>query len=477
MENINNFIHACATCDIGNIELFEVADLYENRSMKKVVTTILALKRQVEAGMKPARPIQMMHTIARPKKTQSNVGTGSSNKLSPPSKSFMAASASSLATPDSEFHTVPRPPVSSSRLKAASAFLESLLEGESFPSSDGLFTMLKDGTVLCRLINSIEPNSVVSINTGQALPVLHMENIFNFVQAAKRYGLKSNEIFQTADLYESRDLGQVLACILSLERLYKQKKPISAQSARDPDDSGDLNKESSSKSLAHNTENDTPKKEPVNLKSSLKKAVEASSSNQSLSLRRTVERTSETRGLKIEVEHLLTKTNAEIQLGICIGKGHFGSVYRGFNLSSGALVAVKRIPLETTKQEEIDALMGEVEMMKGFNHENIVKFEGVCREKSHLNIVLEFVEGGSLFHLLKQYGAFSETLSQNYMVGILDGLVYLHNLNVIHLDLKAANILTTKTGSVKLSDFGVSQEFNFEKADTSVVGTPNWSKF
>lgn len=64
---------------------------------------------------------------------------------------------------------------------------------------------------------------------------------------------------------------------------------------------------------------------------------------------------------------------------------------------------------------------------------------------------------------------------QFYTLGIVDGLAYLHARNVIHCDLKAANILTTKSGIVKLGDFGVSREFNLDSiVDTSVVGTPNW---
>jgi serine/threonine protein kinase len=92
-----------------------------------------------------------------------------------------------------------------------------------------------------------------------------------------------------------------------------------------------------------------------------------------------------------------------------------------------------------------------------------------------LNIILEFVEGGSLYHTMKQFGgAFPEKLAAVYAEGILEGLQFIHERNIIHCDLKAANILTTKTGAVKLGDFGVSKEFSFENMDTSVAGTPNW---
>jgi serine/threonine protein kinase len=62
-----------------------------------------------------------------------------------------------------------------------------------------------------------------------------------------------------------------------------------------------------------------------------------------------------------------------------------------------------------------------------------------------------------------------------YVVKILEGLHYLHQSDVVHCDLKAANILTTKTGNVKLSDFGVSLNLRAMERDMpDVAGTPNW---
>lgn len=64
----------------------------------------------------------------------------------------------------------------------------------------------------------------------------------------------------------------------------------------------------------------------------------------------------------------------------------------------------------------------------------------------------------------------------SYVVKILEGLHYLHQSDVVHCDLKAANILTTKNGNVKLSDFGVSLNLRAmeRQAQNDVAGTPNW---
>ncbi|TDL23606.1 kinase-like protein [Rickenella mellea] len=74
------------------------------------------------------------------------------------------------------------------------------------------------------------------------------------------------------------------------------------------------------------------------------------------------------------------------------------------------------------------------------------------------------------------FGKLNERLVASYVVKILEGLHYLHQSDVVHCDLKAANILTTKNGNVKLSDFGVSLNLRQMKRENKndVAGTPNW---
>ncbi|KAF9104006.1 hypothetical protein BGX29_002582 [Mortierella sp. GBA35] len=166
---------------------------------------------------------------------------------------------------------------------------------------------------------------------------------------------------------------------------------------------------------------------------------------------------------------------ATFQLGNCIGRGQFGSVYRALNLVTGQMVAVKRIKIDGLKDVEMDILMQEVDLLKSLAHTSIVKYEGFIRTSGYLNIILEFVENGSLLTTLKSFGCFPEKLVVAYVVKILEGLVYLHGKEVVHCDLKAANILTTKNGNVKLSDFGVSLNLKVKESDFgAVAGTPNW---
>ncbi|KAI0820321.1 Pkinase-domain-containing protein [Trametes gibbosa] len=169
------------------------------------------------------------------------------------------------------------------------------------------------------------------------------------------------------------------------------------------------------------------------------------------------------------------KAPTQFQLGNCIGRGQFGAVYRALNLNTGQMVAVKRIRLEGLKEDEISQLMKEVDLVKSLSHPSIVKYEGMARDEDTLNIVLEYAENGSLGQTLKAFGKLNERLVANYVVKILEGLHYLHQNDVVHCDLKAANILTTKNGNVKLSDFGVSLNLRaMEREMKDVAGTPNW---
>ncbi|GAC72363.1 MEKK and related serine/threonine protein kinases [Moesziomyces antarcticus T-34] len=171
------------------------------------------------------------------------------------------------------------------------------------------------------------------------------------------------------------------------------------------------------------------------------------------------------------------KANVTYQLGNCIGRGQFGSVYRALNLNSGQMVAVKRIKLDGRSDDEVTELMGEVDLLKSLSHPSVVKYEGLVRGPDVVSIILEYVENGSLLHTLKAFGNFPEKLVASYVVKILEGLNYLHEQNVVHCDLKAANILTTKNGNVKLSDFGVSLNLKAVKKmgnKNDAIGTPNW---
>lgn len=163
----------------------------------------------------------------------------------------------------------------------------------------------------------------------------------------------------------------------------------------------------------------------------------------------------------------------DYQLGDCLGKGAFGSVYRALNWGTGETVAVKQIKLADLPKSELRVIMLEIDLLKNLDHPNIVKYQGFVKTPETLNIILEYCENGSLHSISKNFGRFPENLVALYMSQVLQGLVYLHDQGVIHRDIKGANILTTKQGLVKLADFGVASRTT-GLHESSVVGTPYW---
>lgn len=165
----------------------------------------------------------------------------------------------------------------------------------------------------------------------------------------------------------------------------------------------------------------------------------------------------------------------DYRLGDCIGKGAFGSVFKAFNWGTGEAVAVKQIKTFDLPKSELRMIEAEIDLLKNLHHDNIVKYIGFVKSQDCLNIILEYCENGSLHSICKKYGKFPENLVGVYMTQVLQGLQYLHDQGVIHRDIKGANILTTKDGTVKLADFGVSTStLAGPDKEAQVVGTPYW---
>ncbi|KAJ9182070.1 hypothetical protein P3X46_006102 [Hevea brasiliensis] len=169
--------------------------------------------------------------------------------------------------------------------------------------------------------------------------------------------------------------------------------------------------------------------------------------------------------------------------GELIGCGAFGRVYMGMNLDSGELLAVKQVLIAANSaskektQAHIRELEEEVKLLKNLSHPNIVRYLGTAREDDSLNILLEFVPGGSISSLLGKLGSFPESVIRKYTKQLLLGLEYLHKNGIMHRDIKGANILVDNKGCIKLADFGASKkvvELATINGAKSMKGTPYW---
>lgn len=153
--------------------------------------------------------------------------------------------------------------------------------------------------------------------------------------------------------------------------------------------------------------------------------------------------------------------------GALIGQGSFGSVYLALHAVTGELLAVKQVETpspnsnresDAKKKSMIDALKREISFLRELQHPNIVQYLGASSSADHLNIFLEYVPGGSVQTMLNSYGALREPLIRTFVRQIVTGLAYLHGRDIIHRDIKGANILVDNKGGIKISDFGISKK-------------------
>ena len=187
-------------------------------------------------------------------------------------------------------------------------------------------------------------------------------------------------------------------------------------------------------------------------------------------------------------------TPFEWKKGALLGHGTYGDVHMALNQITGELFCVKSIRIASESAAGIEAaqrvasLEKEISVMKKLEHPHIVRYLGTERDESEhqrkvlhsMYIFLEYVPGGSLSSMLKQFGPFGIEIIKRYSRQILMGLAYLHRKGIIHRDIKGANVLVTEMGVAKLADFGCSKQLqgaatgSMDESLRSIRGSIPW---
>ncbi|KAG6897441.1 hypothetical protein C0992_001440 [Termitomyces sp. T32_za158] len=154
-----------------------------------------------------------------------------------------------------------------------------------------------------------------------------------------------------------------------------------------------------------------------------------------------------------------------------LGTGSFGTVYKAIHKETKQIVAIKQIDLEDS-DDDISEIQHEIASLAQCDSEYVTRYYGSFVVSYKLWIVMEYLAGGSCLDLLKA-GNFSEVHIAVICRELLLGLDYLHTEGTIHRDIKAANVLLSSSGKVKLADFGVAAQLTNTLRHT-FVGTPFW---
>ena len=168
-----------------------------------------------------------------------------------------------------------------------------------------------------------------------------------------------------------------------------------------------------------------------------------------------------------------------------IGNGGFGKVYKAMHNSSKQIFAIKII--DYTKGSEEDksnisfnykSIQQETALMRLVNKSDyIIKYYGsyYSRESNTIWLILEYCSAGSAVDLMLAMGrTLSEVEVATIMEMVLKGLIYIHELDLIHRDIKGANIMLSEDGYAKLGDFGIGIQMTDDEYRTSKKGSPHW---
>ena len=162
-----------------------------------------------------------------------------------------------------------------------------------------------------------------------------------------------------------------------------------------------------------------------------------------------------------------------------LGDGSYGKVYKAMNLKTENLVAIKSVKKKKDKEDEDKIVSNEIDLLKRLSHPNIVKIYEFYDIKDNYYLITEYCKFGELYKYYKFH--FSEKQICVLFYQIFSGLIYLHENNILHGDLKLENIMVDAIEKdkvscepyfyIKIIDFGSAKIFSKQKKENEIIGS------
>ena len=159
-----------------------------------------------------------------------------------------------------------------------------------------------------------------------------------------------------------------------------------------------------------------------------------------------------------------------------LGKGSYGIVYKVQKKNTNEIYVIKQIALRGLSQKEIDEVRQEAKILSSINSDFVVKYYDSFEENDNINIVMEYCDEGDLndFIIKKKESQtlIEEDLIWNLFIKITIGLAHIHQMKILHRDLKTMNIFLKNGFQVKIGDLGVAKILLKNSFAKTLIGTP-----
>ncbi|MBO4587619.1 MAG: protein kinase [Bacteroidales bacterium] len=158
-----------------------------------------------------------------------------------------------------------------------------------------------------------------------------------------------------------------------------------------------------------------------------------------------------------------------------IQEGGFSAVYEAEDVRAGRKVAIKSLFADKAKDEYVlNSFKQEAQQYLYLNHESIPRLIDFVDAGNRKYLVMEFVEGVDLNKFLRTYGPLGDKMTGSFFSRILDTLTYLHEQQVLHLDIKPSNIMLTTKGEIKILDLGIAAVKRDMEKNRKRCGSPTF---